>query len=361
MKFDDSGGQKRWLFGVDWTSVDAPLLADDRSWSSLCEHFGKWFILGRPGYAGRGQKQRNALRDSLFSEGHWRTLHLWKGRLIDRAAAILLYEEAYYRHIASDPDLQCWIADNFREVYDNAVSNILSGCDYSIQESTSTHLQDIAIRRVMLRLGLAFKGAGLLQVRGADSNGVALNPGRLAFHFRDHIVSPPVSGWWQAGSIEDFWQSNKVLAVTHKGLCDFGRNCAMKPVFKVIYVDADNLPVLSFEDCTPGRMVFCSVLGLGRVKSCDPASSSLVVVFRHSGKRAVFDFPGNVHPGQLRDAESLRPCLGALRRGAKLTVQELELLCRHLSPLPPDGKANNGVFLCCASLGNGQSACEDNY
>ena len=74
-------------------------------------------------------------------------------------------------------------------------------------------MQDIAIRRTVLRLGRKFEGDHLVQIRGRDSEGAKYNPGFVPFHLLDMIVKPSLTGWWQENSIEDFYQSNKVLQV----------------------------------------------------------------------------------------------------------------------------------------------------
>jgi nicotinate-nucleotide adenylyltransferase len=101
------------------------------------------------------------------------------------------------------------------DVYDIQPSNVESGLDYHKQECTATHLQDIAVRRVLVRLGRSFKGDHLVQIRGHESEGYRLNPGKVPFHEPESIIEPTFAPgrWWDAHSVEDFWQSNKVLEV----------------------------------------------------------------------------------------------------------------------------------------------------
>lgn len=70
----------------------------------------------------------------------------------------------------------------------------------------------------MAELGLEFDPAGeLLHVRGPQSEGFWLNPGIVPFHRPDAILprlAENLSGknlWWNDGSIEAFYQHNKVL------------------------------------------------------------------------------------------------------------------------------------------------------
>lgn len=231
--------------------------------------------------------------------------HLWKGRIIDRAGAILLYEEAYFHHLESDSDLRNWIVESFCEVYDNALTNIGSGCDYSIHEAPTVHLQDIAIRRVLLRLGLSFKGDELLQVRGVGSNGYRLNPGRLAFHIPEEIVQPNVQGCWQQDSIEDFWQSNKVLAVTARGLTEFANHSEPKPALKRLFLDPASLPDISSETRKTGSLLYSASEGLGIVKSATLETGDIEVAFRHSGRRKRYGAHGDAPFTEIKDANAL--------------------------------------------------------
>jgi len=81
----------------------------------------------------------------------------------------------------------------------------------------ATHLQDIAIRRVVERRDWKFHGSELVQIRGDTTLwGSRLDPGKVPFHRPELIVSPPLVSWWNKNSIEDFYQSNKFLQVKWK-------------------------------------------------------------------------------------------------------------------------------------------------
>ena len=185
----------------------------------------EWRIIDHPGYAGTGKSGRDAARNRLYGQGNWRTAFRWGDGLVDRETALQLYEDAYFAHFSTHPEVLDGLCASACDVYDNAQSNVNSGCDYSVQETDATHLQDIAIRRCVLRLGRSFDGDHLVEIRGKNSEGFHLNPGRVPFHLPERIVERPGNpGWIQSGSIEDFWQSNKVLVV---------RESALRPVLTV--------------------------------------------------------------------------------------------------------------------------------
>lgn len=172
-----------------------------------------WAILGRPGYAGRKKTLRRTELEVKFGEGNWKIAHLVEGRLLSRDEALVFFEEGYYQFFKKNPEILDWLLLTANDIYDTNPSNIDSKLDYSIQETEAAHLNDIAIRRVIKRLGMEFQGSKLLQVHGEDSEGFVLTTGQVPFHKPDLISSPQIKGWWSKSSIEAFWQSNKVLAV----------------------------------------------------------------------------------------------------------------------------------------------------
>ncbi len=170
-----------------------------------------WQVVCRPGYVGHRGAAAAADHDACLGQGRWTIAYLWRDGVISRAAALSLYEDAYFHFLGGRRDVLDWLCATASEIYDTAPSNVDSGLDYHAQEGGPTHLQDIAIRRALQRLGRALAGDHLVQIRGRQSEGYRLNPGEVPFHDSDGIIKPALPGWWRSGSIEDFWQSNKVL------------------------------------------------------------------------------------------------------------------------------------------------------
>ena len=176
--------------------------------------FTQWHTAGRPGFAGKRRDQQDADRNSRYGPGNWRIAHEVSGKYYDWLEAItLFYEEAYFRYLQDHPKIADWLVREACDVYDNAKSNVQSGRDYLKQEAASNHMQDICIRRVIYRLGLTFEGKQLVQIRSKSSTGAKLSPGVIPYHEPAAIIQPELTGWWAPGSVEAFWQSNKVLLV----------------------------------------------------------------------------------------------------------------------------------------------------
>lgn len=173
-------------------------------------------LLYRPGYSGGLKRDRDRDRDEWYGEGQWRTAFRWGHRLISYDEALMLYEDAYLAYFQQNPDDLDWLCRTASNVFDNSDSNVLSGTDYDAQEAMSTHLQDIAVRRCLIRLGRVFEGDRLVEIRDRHSEGFRLNPGQIMLHRPELIVQPEHRSWWKEGSIESFWQANKVFLVKQK-------------------------------------------------------------------------------------------------------------------------------------------------
>lgn len=174
-----------------------------------------WEIRERPGHFGWRRAARLAELSTRYPDHQ--IVHTWRGRLLGWGAALALYEEAYVRHLEAHPALLQWLVQAAADVYDTSPANTSSGLDYDAQHPDEPHhLQDVAVRRALWRLGRWFEGDQLLEIRSTRSRGYALNPGIVPFHEPDAIAPRELPSWVLPGSIEAFWQSNRVV-VTPRG------------------------------------------------------------------------------------------------------------------------------------------------
>jgi hypothetical protein len=176
-----------------------------------------WRDHGRPGYFGADRDERHASYNVLYGPANWRLIWKFDLAILDRAALCQVYEDAYYFFLQSHPAVLDQLCDEASDVYDDAPSNTASATDYTVQETGRTHVQDIAIRRCLPRLGRRFEGDRLIQIRHSDGThplSLILSPGKVPFHVSGHIFNRPrITGWWDDNSVEDFYQSNKFLQV----------------------------------------------------------------------------------------------------------------------------------------------------
>ncbi|MEK6905623.1 MAG: non-canonical purine NTP pyrophosphatase [Nanoarchaeota archaeon] len=175
----------------------------------------EWIRVGRPGALGSRKQEVLANYDQLYGKDNWRLGWDVNGISVDVHGALALYEDAYFQHFQQYPGELHSIASNYANVYDNNPSNVDSGFDYSKQEFEGNHFQDIAIRRCLIREGLWFTGAGLLEIRMKGA-GKLWSPSKIPFHKPELIQKQEIPGWWKPGSVESWYQSTKYLEVKDK-------------------------------------------------------------------------------------------------------------------------------------------------
>ena len=174
----------------------------------------KWIDVERPGYSGKRREARHQQWDKEYGQGNWRLAWRVGDVSVSLLGACTLYEDSYFEFLKNNPLVLKRLVTEASDVYDDSRTNIHSEFDYLKQETDRTHLQDIAIRRSVLRLGLWFQGDDLIQIRdkaGPHPLSIMLSPGRIPFHRPDLILSPELEGWWQPETPESFYQSNKYL------------------------------------------------------------------------------------------------------------------------------------------------------
>ena len=173
-------------------------------------------VIRQPGQFGKKKTVHFKNYDQQFGVGNWRVAWDVSQRdclpFIDMAT--LFYEEAYMAHLCLHPELWRDLCQEAVDIYDDHPTNVLSGLDYSIQQTDCTHVQDISIRRCLTRAGLPFVGNSLVQIRHhlADNRwSLPLSPGIVEFHMPNLLPATRKIGWWNRGSVEDFYQSCKVI------------------------------------------------------------------------------------------------------------------------------------------------------
>lgn len=178
-------------------------------------------IVARPGYFGKNrpaiEAKYNDLYDSWFEcwqVGTW---------ILTFQEAVTLYDDAYYELISKSNQVLDRIVA-FSECYDHDHTNILCGVNHDYV-STPRHIQDVSVRRALVRMGTYFKGfrgsheeykeEELLHIRGEGTNGNWLMPGHVPFHKRNLILDikkvENFPKWANPLSVEGFWQANKVI------------------------------------------------------------------------------------------------------------------------------------------------------
>lgn len=177
--------------------------------------FTEWKTVKRPGPIGERKDELFREWDLLYGRGNWRLGWIWGRKVIGKKEAYQIYEDGYYHDSIRRRDLWKGLRAEAKDVYDIEERDVESGLDYSVQNGPAVHLQDIAIRRVLLRRGWEFEGKKLIQIRSKRGYyGDLLSPGAVQFHLPEMITEPPFEkSWWEWNSVEDFYQRQKVLQV----------------------------------------------------------------------------------------------------------------------------------------------------
>lgn len=180
-----------------------------------------WKLAYRPGMLGSKKVKIISSWNATYGKGNWKLV--WQadnedGILVQydfEEACKKFYERSYLEYFKKNPAQIDYVCQ-FGECIDNAATNIVSGLDYMVQEAKATHIQDIAVRSCLKALGRSFGGSkdNLLVIRSTADNGGHLSPGFIPFYDRNLIEQPSkCPRWANPGSVEDFWQSNKWLAI----------------------------------------------------------------------------------------------------------------------------------------------------
>jgi len=167
------------------------------------------------GYLGSKRNETFQKFDIEYGAGAWRLAWIYGRHTLDFVQACRVYENAYFHYLRTRADLLECLVVTTSNVYDDDESNIMSGLDYTIQETKHTHIQDIAIRRCLVRLGSSFAGSELLQIRdriGSHPLSLALSPGQVPFP-RPKLIKVPnlAPAWALSESVEAFYQSNRII------------------------------------------------------------------------------------------------------------------------------------------------------
>ncbi len=208
--------------------------------------------MGTPGFAGDAKHRWREVLDERFGADGWRLAHVVRGHIVQFAAAIVEYEEAYRQYLRDRPELVRFLVEACGNVYDDRVENV-HDVDYHQPHTVQNHYQDISVRRVIAELvdddawpwvtdtppgdvslvdlgsGLShlvprargFRGSGLLQIRDPRSPGYVLNPAVVPVHDPSLITAiPGRTEWYHAEgcghlSVEAFWQTSKVVEVRY--------------------------------------------------------------------------------------------------------------------------------------------------
>lgn len=175
----------------------------------------EWIAVERPGQQGFKKDEFTAKWNEKYGKENWRKAWHFNGQdIVDKIIIFQICEDAYYEDSFKRENIWQKLITEAKDIYDMSPEEIESGLDYSKQHEF-TRYHDIAIRRVVAERGWKFQGNKIIQIRDdkehSNEFSALFDPGRVPFHLLHLIYKPNLEGWWNKNSVEDFYQSNKIL------------------------------------------------------------------------------------------------------------------------------------------------------
>lgn len=183
-----------------------------------------WSSIDSPGYLGKQKDALFAQWDARYGNGNWRIAWIdAQGKRLRYEDIITHYIDGYVLYFTKHPQEAKEITQNYSHSYDMDILPQTSAFDIYIQyqkQGIRNQFHHIALNIALeKKLGMPFRGKHPLQVRDSISVenkpvGWKWSPGYIPSPQPERI--PQITHttiWWDKNSIEDFYQSTKVLEV----------------------------------------------------------------------------------------------------------------------------------------------------
>lgn len=187
-----------------------------------------WVDLERPGYLGKQRDEKYKFWDlpENYGKGNWRIINRASNGEVFNYEDIIyrIYIPGYEQYFKLHPEEASEIADRYSFGYDKDLISLSQAFDiyalYNVPNRVN-QFHHVAFNMALLNLGYFFKGSESVQVRegkpgiqdSEQPNGFLWSPGRIECTVSHLIPEPRIKGWWNPNSIEDFYQSTKILQI----------------------------------------------------------------------------------------------------------------------------------------------------
>ena len=191
-----------------------------------------WITVERPGYQGKRKDEDFARWNREFGEGSWRIAWELKNRqtLDYEGVFYKIYVPGYVKYFLNHPNEARFLADNYAYSYDkNFISREQAFDPYALYNKPGivNQFHNVALNIALeWYIGIPFLGNRPIQVREGRKDtpksewpeGWYWSPGRISAVRPDLIPDDtrPENDekiWWGKGTIEDLYQTAKVLQV----------------------------------------------------------------------------------------------------------------------------------------------------
>lgn len=187
----------------------------------------RWEVVERPGFQGKQKDAQIARWDTEYGEGNWRIVwELANGETMDYDNVFWkVYVPGYVKHFLFNPDEALHLTVNFSYAYDKDLITREEAFDphalYN-KPGRPNQFHNVALNIALeWYLGLPFSGGKPIKVREGEPStlveewpeGWKWSPGRIPAVRQDLIPDNDIEGWWKKGTIEDLYQTAKVIQV----------------------------------------------------------------------------------------------------------------------------------------------------
>ncbi|RDJ35264.1 MAG: hypothetical protein DWQ19_10645 [Crenarchaeota archaeon] len=136
-------------------------------------------------------------------KGNWFWIFVAKNKFYSWEWGIQFYEDAFYSFFRKNIDSLQKLCLNFSDVCVKNRFDIESGLNYKKQTQHYDHFNDIALRRCLIRFGVAFRGKDLLNLDGTE-----YDQQKIPFHL-PHLIRIPD----KEKTVQSWLNSNRFIAV----------------------------------------------------------------------------------------------------------------------------------------------------
>lgn len=190
------------------------------------EH-NEWRAVERPGYQGKRKDADIERWNREYGEDNWRlSWEIHEGETVGFEGIFYrIYVPGYTRYFLLNPEDALFLTNNYSFAYDKEmITREQAFAPHALYDKPGhpNQFHNVALNIALQDyLGLSFKGDRPIQVRegkpgtpeSEQPEGWRWSPGRIPAVRSDSLPNGAIQGWWGAGSIEDVYQSAKVLQV----------------------------------------------------------------------------------------------------------------------------------------------------
>ena len=188
-----------------------------------------WQTVERPGYQGKKKDEQIQRWNTDYGEGNWRIAWELKNRLTFNYEQVFynFYVPGYMKHFLEHPEEAEMLTTQFSYAYDKDLISKTDAFDpYALfnKPGRPNQFHNVALNIALeWYMGMPFQGDRPIQVRegkpGTDVSewpeGWQWSPGRIDAVRQDLIPENNIEGWWRPGTIEDVYQTAKVVQIKH--------------------------------------------------------------------------------------------------------------------------------------------------